>query len=251
MIINPLEQFQIIDLLSISILGTYKLSLTNIGLYLSIVTFLIISFMVLSTSYHRFVITDKTSLISEATYDSVLSIVKEQIGAKNEKYLPFIFSLFIFILFSNLLGLIPYSFTPTSHIILTLSLSVAIFIGVTILGLQKHKLKFFSLFIPVGTPLVLVPFLAIIELISYLARALSLGIRLGANMISGHILLKILSSFIWKLNTYGIIASIIIGFIPMIIFTAIVGLELAVAIIQALVFIILTSSYIRDAIYLH
>jgi len=251
MILNPLEQFQIIDLLSITILGAYKLSLTNIGLSLSIVTFLIITFMTFSISPNKFILVDKTSLINEATYDSVLSIVKEQIGTKNEKYLPFIFTLFVLILFSNLIGLIPYSFTPTSHIILTLSLSVAIFIGVTILGLQIHKLKFFSLFIPVGTPLVLVPFLAIIELISYFARALSLGIRLGANMISGHILLKILSSFIWKLNGYGILAAIALGIIPMIIFTAIVGLELAVAIIQALVFIILTSSYIRDAIYLH
>lgn len=248
MIISPLEQFQIIDLLSISILDSYKLSLTNIGLYLIIVTFLIIAFMTLSKVN---LLADKSSLIQEGIYDSVLSIVKDQIGNKNEKYFPFIFSLFVFILFSNLIGLIPYSFTPTSHIILTLSLSVAIWIGVTILGIRLHKLSFFSLFVPVGTPLALVPFLVIIELISYTARALSLGIRLGANMISGHILLKILSSFIWKLNSYGIGLAIIIGFIPMIIFTAIVGLELAVAIIQALVFIILTSSYIRDAIYLH
>lgn len=248
MIINPLEQFQINELCSLSILGSYKFSLTNIGLYLSLVTFLIITFMTLTKIK---LLSDRSSLIQEVTYDSVLSIVKDQIGNKNEKYLPFIFSLFILILFSNLIGLIPYSFTPTSHIVLTLSLSVAIFIGVTIIGLQIHKLSFFSLFIPVGTPLILVPFLTIIEFISYLARALSLGIRLGANMISGHILLKILSSFIWKLNTYGIGIAFIIGFIPMIIFTAIVGLELAVAIIQALVFIILTSSYIRDAIYLH
>lgn len=179
MMINPLEQFQIIDLLSISVLGIYKLSLTNIGLYLLIVTFLIISFMTRTVST---IIADRNSLIQEATYDSVLAIARDQIGSKNEKYLPFIFSLFVFILFSNLIGLIPYSFTPTSHIVLTLSLSVAIFIGVTILGLQIHKLEFFSLFIPVGTPLALVPFLAIIELISYLARALSLGIRLGANI---------------------------------------------------------------------
>ena len=176
---NPLEQFEIKELFTILVLGAYKLSLTNIGLYLLIVTGLIISIM--NTTKGK-VLTDKWTLITEGTYDSVLSIVRDQIGSKNERYLPLIYSLFIFILFSNLIGLIPYSFTPTSHIVLTLSISIAIFLGVTILGLQIHKWEFFSLFIPVGTPLALVPFLAIIELISYLARALSLGIRLGANI---------------------------------------------------------------------
>jgi F-type H+-transporting ATPase subunit a len=134
--------------------------------------------------------------------------------------------------------------------VLALSFSVAILIGVTILGLKIHKLAFFSLFVPTGTPLPLVPLLVSIELISYLARAVSLGIRLAANMISGHILLKILSTFIWKFMISTPIA-FVMGFIPMILFTALVGLELAVAILQAIVFVILTSSYIRDAIYLH
>lgn len=249
MIRNPLEQFEILDLFSISWLNSFKFSLTNIGLYLMIVTsliFIISSFLIGKAN----LLVSRASLIQESTYDSVLSIVKEQIGKSNEKYFPFISSLFLFILFSNLLGMIPYSFTPTSQIILVLSLSVAIFIGVTIIGFQINKLTFFSLFIPVGTPLVLVPFLVVIELISYLARALSLGIRLGANLISGHILLKILSTFIWKFITSSPLA-FIIGLLPIIIFMAIIGLELAVAFIQALVFIILTSSYIRDAIYLH
>lgn len=249
MIKNPLEQFEILDLLSVSILGTYKLSLTNIGLYIMIGTGLLFLFF-LCVNTQKKLLMNQSSLIQQSTYDSVLSIVKEQIGSSNEKYLPLIFSLFIFILITNLIGIIPYSFTPTSQIILTLSFSIAIFLGVTIIGFKLHGLTFFSLFVPVGTPLILVPFLVLIELVSYLARALSLGIRLAANMISGHILLKILSTFLWQFIISSPIA-FILGLLPMAIFTAILGLELAVALIQALVFVILTSSYIRDSIYLH
>jgi F-type H+-transporting ATPase subunit a len=248
MIRNPLEQFEILDLLSISILGIAKISLTNVGLYLIIATSLLLIFTLWNNQ--KSLLADKNSLIQESTYDTILSIIKDQIGGENERYLPFILSLFLIILFSNIVGLVPYSFTATSQIVLALSLSVAIFIGVTILGFQIHGLTFFSLFVPTGTPLPIVPFLVIIELISYLARALSLGIRLAANMIAGHILLKILSTFIWKFMISSPIA-FIFAVIPMILFTALVGLELAVAFLQALVFIILTSSYIRDAIYLH
>jgi F-type H+-transporting ATPase subunit a len=248
MIRNPLEQFEILDLLSISILDIIKISLTNVGLYILIGTSLLLIITIWNNQ--KTLLVNKNSLIQESTYDTILSIIRDQIGGENERYLPFIFSLFLFILFSNLIGLVPYSFTATSQIVLALSLSVGIFLGVTILGFQIHGITFFSLFVPTGTPLPLVPFLVIIELISYLARALSLGIRLAANMIAGHILLKILSTFIWKYIISSPIA-FIIGIIPMIIFTALVGLELGVAFLQALVFIILTSSYIRDAIYLH
>lgn len=249
MIRNPLEQFEILDLLSISILDTIKISLTNVGLYILIATSLLLIITIWNNQKTQ-LLNSSSSLIQESTYDTILSIIKDQIGGENERYLPFILSLFFFILFSNLIGLVPYSFTATSQIVLALSLSVAVWIGVTILGFQIHGITFFSLFVPTGTPLPLVPFLVIIELISYIARAFSLGIRLAANMIAGHILLKILSTFIWKFIISSPIA-FIIGIIPMIIFTALVGLELGVAFLQALVFIILTSSYIRDAIYLH
>lgn len=249
MIRNPLEQFEILDLLSISILDTIKISLTNVGLYILIATSLLLIITIWNNQKTQ-LLNSSSSLIQESTYDTILSIIKDQIGGENERYLPFILSLFFFILFSNLIGLVPYSFTATSQIVLALSLSVAVWIGVTILGFQIHGITFFSLFVPTGTPLPLVPFLVIIELISYIARAFSLGIRLAANMIAGHILLKILSTFIWKFIISSPIA-FIIGIIPMIIFTALIGLELAVAFLQALVFVILTSSYIRDAIYLH
>jgi F-type H+-transporting ATPase subunit a len=176
--------------------------------------------------------------------------VREQIGIRNEIYLPFIYSLFFFLIISNLIGNIPYSFTITTSLILSVGLSVTIFIGVTILALFKHGLHFFSFFIPGGTPLALVPLLVLIEVISYLARALSLGVRLFANMMSGHTLLKILSTFLYQLFASGVIVAIF-TLIPFAIFTAIIGLEVAVSIIQAYVFILLTSSYLKDAIELH
>ncbi len=248
---NPLEQFLINDIISISlpIFSIPKLSLTNIGLYIiiSIIIIVTLSKTVLSI---RSIIGDKNILIKESLYDTVHKIVKDQIGVENEIYLPYLYTLFILVLTSNLIGMVPYSFTTTSHLALTLSMSVSILIGVTIIGLQRHKLVFFSLLVPAGTPLGLVPLLVIIETISYVARAVSLGVRLGANMIAGHVLLKILAGFIYKFIKTSVL-SLIIGILPMFIFTLLVGLELGISVLQAIVFVILTSSYIKDAIALH
>jgi F-type H+-transporting ATPase subunit a len=177
-------------------------------------------------------------------------MVREQIGSSNEIYLPFIYSLFCFVLFANLIGNVPYSFVITTSAIVCLGLSFTIFIGVTILSLSIHKIHFFAYFIPSGTPLMLVPMLVLIELISYLARALSLGVRLFANMVAGHSLMKILSSFLYKLFSSSILV-FLITLLPFSIFIALCGLELAVSFIQAYVFCLLTSSYLKDAIDLH
>jgi F-type H+-transporting ATPase subunit a len=177
-------------------------------------------------------------------------MVKEQIGSSNEIYLPLIYSLFFFVLISNLVGNIPYSFVITTSAILCLGLSITIFIGVTLLGLSIHKLGFFSFFIPNGTPFPLVPLLVLIEFISYLARAFSLGVRLFANMCAGHALLKILSSLLMNLFSYNFLV-FLLTLIPFTIFIALCGLELAVAFIQAFVFCLLVSSYLRDVIDLH
>jgi F-type H+-transporting ATPase subunit a len=165
-------------------------------------------------------------------------------------YFPFIYSLFIFILFNNLIGLIPYSFASTSHFILTFSLSFSVVLGATILGFQKHGLKFFSLFVPSGCPLGLLPLLVLIEFISYLSRNVSLGLRLAANILSGHMLLSILSGFTYKIMTSGILF-FILGLIPLAFIIAFSGLELAIAFIQAQVFVVLTCSYIKDGLDLH
>jgi F-type H+-transporting ATPase subunit a len=175
-------------------------------------------------------------------------MVREQLG--KEIYLPFIYSLFFFILISNLIGNIPYSYTITTSVIVTIGLSFTILTGVTILGLYIHKLKFFSYFVPSGTPLALVPLLVLIETVSFLARALSLGIRLFANMVAGHSLLKILSTFLYQMFNSSLILAIF-TLIPFTFFLALCGLEVAVSIIQAYVFVLLVISYIKDAIYLH
>jgi F-type H+-transporting ATPase subunit a len=162
----------------------------------------------------------------------------------------FIYSLFCFVLFANLIGNIPYSYAVTTSAVVALGLSFTIFIGVTILGFYTHKLNFFSFFLPEGTPGYLVPMLVLIETISYLARAVSLGVRLFANIVAGHSLLKILSSFLYKLFSTSLIF-FIITLLPFALFIALVGLELGVSFIQAYVFCLLTSSYLKDVIDLH
>ncbi|MBD5654416.1 MAG: F0F1 ATP synthase subunit A [Candidatus Eremiobacteraeota bacterium] len=184
-------------------------------------------------------------------YSTVYSIVINQINTiKGQKYYPFIYALFVFILVNNLIGMVPYSFAPTSHFVLTFFVSFTIVFGSTILGFILHKLEFFSLFVPAGCPLGLLPLLVIIEFISYLARNISLGLRLAANILSGHMLLNILSEFTYKIMDTGFFY-FILGFIPFMFITAFSSLELGIAFIQAQVFVVLSSSYIKDGLDLH
>jgi len=252
---SPLEQFEVSNLISLNapILGYLNISITNLAVYSLIVFFLLISLHLAfkgTGSNNTKLIPSEWSIALESSYASINAVVREQIGLRNEIYLPFIYSLFFFIIISNLIGNTPYSFTITTSIILSVGLSFTIFIGVTLIGLFKHGLHFFSFFVPSGTPLFLVPVLVLIEVISYLARALSLGVRLFANMTAGHTLLKILSTFLYQLFSSSILIAIF-TLIPFSIFVALIGLEIGVSIIQAYVFILLTSSYIKDAIELH
>jgi F-type H+-transporting ATPase subunit a len=181
----------------------------------------------------------------------VHSIVVGQInGREGQVYFPFMYALFVFILVNNLIGMVPYSFASTSHFALTFSLSFTIVLGATFLGFNKHGLKFFSLFVPAGCPLALLPLLVLIEFISYLARNVSLGLRLAANILSGHMLLNILSGFTYNIMTSGIIF-FFLALLPLAFIIAFSGLELAIAFIQAQVFVVLSSSYIKDALDLH
>lgn len=251
-VLSPLDQFEIRDLFSINsnLLGNINLSLTNIGLYLSIGTFIIFTYSLLAINNNK-VIPNSWSISQESIYATVHGIVVNQINAnKGQIYFPFIYALFIFILVNNLVGLVPYSFASTSHFILTFSLSFTIVLGATILGFQKHGLKFFSLFVPSGCPLALLPLLVLIELISYLSRNVSLGLRLAANILSGHMLLSILSGFTYNIMTSGIVF-FFLGLLPLAFIIAFSGLELAIAFIQAQVFVVLTCSYIKDGLDLH
>ena len=251
-IISPLDQFEIRNLISLDapVLGNLSISLTNIGLYLTIAGGLVFIISLLSNNNNR-VVSNAWSVYQESIYATVHSIVVGQINdKKGQVYFPFMYVLFLFILVNNLIGMVPYSFASTSHFVLTFSLSFTIVLGATILGFSRHGLKFFSLLVPAGCPLPLLPLLVTIELISYLARNVSLGLRLAANITAGHMLLSILSGFVYNIMNSGFIL-FIVGLIPLLFIIAFSGLELAIAFIQAQVFIVLSCSYIKDALELH
>ena len=251
-ITSPLDQFEIRDFLSLDapILGNLHISLTNLGLYLTIAAYIVLTLNLLSTNYNK-VIANSWSVSQESIYATIHSIVINQINAKKGQiYFPFIYALFTFILINNLIGMVPYSFASTSHFILTFFLSFTVVLGATIIGFQKHSFRFFSLFVPSGCPLGLLPLLVLIEFISYLARNVSLGLRLAANILSGHMLLNILSGFAYNIMTSGFVY-FFVGLIPLAFIIAFSGLELGIAFIQAQVFVVLTSSYIKDALDLH
>ena len=248
---SPLEQFEVTNLIGINapILGFFNLTLTNLALY-SIVLLLLTLGLHFVSSNNRKLVPSKWSIALESSFASVNTMVRDQIGTANEVYLPFIYSLFFFIIIANLTGNVPYNYTITTSIVVSLGLSLTIFIGVTILALSIHKVRFFSFFIPSGTPLALVPLLVLIELISYLARAVSLGVRLFANIMAGHTLMKILSTFLFQMFSSSILVAVL-TVVPFALFTAIIGLEIGVSFIQAYVFSILVCSYLKDAIDLH
>lgn len=252
LITSPLDQFEIRDLISLDapILANLHLSVTNIGFYLVIGFFISLNLNILGNNYNKLV-SNNWSISLETIYATIHSIVINQINTKKGQiYFPFIYALFIFILVNNLIGMIPYSFASTSHFILTFSLSFTIVLGATILGFQIHGLKFFSLFVPAGCPLALLPLLVLIEFISYLARNVSLGLRLAANVLSGHMLLNILSGFTYNIMTSGVLF-FFLGLLPLAFIIAFSGLELAIAFIQAQVFVVLSCSYIKDCLDLH
>jgi F-type H+-transporting ATPase subunit a len=246
---NPLDQFEIREFLSISMLD-HRLCFTNISFYILLASGIALYGSVfLNNNGH--LLPTKSSLLYETIYDTINNIVVNQINKnKGQEYFPFIFILFLFILINNLVGITPYSFASTSHFILTFSLSFTVVIGATLLGFQLHVLKFFSIFVPNGCPLPLLPLLVIIEFISYLARNVSLGLRLAANILSGHMLLNILSGFVYNIMNSGFIF-FFVGLLPLTFIIAFSGLEFAIAFIQAQVFVVLSSGYIKDGLELH
>ena len=251
-ILSPLDQFEIRNFLSLNapVLGNLSISLTNIAVYLTIGGYLVFILAIISTNRNR-IIPNAWSIYQESIYATVHSIVIGQINEKNgQSYFPFIYVLFLFILVNNLIGMVPYSFASTSHFILTFSLSFTVVLGATILGFNKHGLKFFSLFVPAGCPLGLLPLLVLIEFISYLSRNVSLGLRLAANILSGHMLLNILSGFTYNIMSSGFLF-FFLGLFPLAFIIAFSGLELGIAFIQAQVFVVLSCSYIKDGLELH
>jgi len=247
MLFSPLEQFEIVPIFSFFI-GS-KLSFTNSSFFLLLTSLFIIVFFFFCLRKAT-IIPNYWQIIIELMFDFVQNMLFESLSKKGEKFFPFIFVTFIFIFFCNVLGMIPYTFTVTSHIFLTFSLGMISFIGLNIFGLNKHGLFFFSLFLPPGAPLLLAPLLVPIEIISYVFRVVALSVRLFANMMAGHTLLKILATFAWKMILAGGIF-LFIQLFPMLIIIAITGLELAIAFLQAYVWTTLICLYFSDVINLH
>jgi len=181
--------------------------------------------------------------MAELSYEFIAGLIRENVGHEGRAYFPFVFTLFMFILFANIIGLIPYSFTVTSHIIVTFALAAVVFLGVTVIAILKHGVKFFGFFLPPGAPIYLAPLMVPIEVLSYLARPVTLALRLFANMMAGHTLLKVIAGFVVLLGLFGIA--------PLAVLVALFLLELIVAILQAYVFAILTCIYLHDALHLH
>jgi ATP synthase subunit 6 len=245
---NPLEQFEIIPLIGIQF-GNVDLSFTNSSLLMliSVSTFLILVRLI---AFKITIIPTRWQFFVEAIFEFILTLVLDNVGNKGQKFFPFIFVLFVFILFCNLLGMVPYSFTVTSHLIVTFCLALGVFIGVNVIMIKEHQIHAIGLFMPSGSPLLLAPMLVVIEILSYFIRVISLSVRLFANLMSGHILLKVLLGFAWSMVSSGGIL-LIAHIIPLSVVFLLIGLEFGVAIIQAYVFTILTCLYLNEAIHLH
>jgi F-type H+-transporting ATPase subunit a len=192
----------------------------------------------------RALVPSRLQSMAELSYEFIANMIRENSGREGMKYFPFIFSLFMFVLFCNLIGMIPYTFTVTSHIIVTFALALVVFIGVTVIGFVRHGLHFLKLFVPSGVPMALLPLLVVIEVLSYLIRPISLSVRLFANMTAGHTMLKVFGSFVVMLGFLG-------GWAPLAFVVALTGLEVGIAVLQAYVFTILTCIYLNDALHVH
>ncbi len=238
---NPLDQFIIQTWVPIKI-GGLDASFTNSSAFMLLTVICATALMVLAVR-PRAGVPGRWQLLAELSYQFIARMVSDNIGKEGQTYFPLIFSIFMFVLFGNLIGMIPYSFTFTSHIAVTLTMAVVIFLMVTVIAFMKHGLKFFSFFLPEGVPIILSPLMIVIEVISYFTRPFSLSVRLFANMMAGHTLLKVIGGFVVPLGIFGIV--------PIAGLVAVMGLEFLIAFLQAYIFTILTCIYINDAIHLH
>ncbi len=239
---SPLAQFEIKPLVEMHV-GGIDVSFTNSSAWMIVVV--VLSTLLLTLSMRgRAVVPGRWQSVTELCYEFIANMIRDNVGTEGRRYFPFVFTLFVFILFCNMLGMVPYSFTVTSHIIVTFALAFTVFVGVTIIGFIKNGVGFLRLFVPEGVPLALLPMLVPIEIISYFVRPISLSVRLFANMMAGHTMLKVFGGFVFSLG-------LLLGWAPLIFLVALTGLELLIAVLQAYVFTILTCFYIKDAVHLH
>lgn len=243
---DPISQFNISRLVPIEF-GSLDLSFTNSSLFMVATTAVAAGFL-MSTTSNRKLIPTRMQSISEMAYEFIASMLREGAGSHSMRFFPLVFSLFMFVLVANLLGMFPYFFTITSHIIVTFALALLVISTVVIYGFYKHGFTFLKLFVPSGIPGALLPLVAIIEVVSFLSRPISLSVRLFANMLAGHITLKVFAGFIVAMGAQGAL-----GFmgaaLPLLMTVAITGLEFLVAFLQAYVFAVLTCMYLNDALH--
>ncbi len=245
---SPVEQFTIKALLHLELLG-YDVSFTNSALFM-ILAVLVSTVYLTMAMRKREMVPGRLQASAEMLYEFVSDMVRSNAGSEGRPYFPFIFTLFIFLLFGNMLGLIPYSYTFTSQIVVTFVMAAIVFVGVTLVALIKHGMHFFSFFVPPGAPKALIPFLIIIEVISYFVRPVSLSVRLFANMLAGHTMLKVFAGLAVMITSAGGVA-MAGSVLPFLALIGLTGLEVLVAGLQAYVFTILTCMYLNDAMHLH
>mgnify|MGYP006243330381 FL=1 len=245
---SPVEQFTIKALLHLELLG-YDVSFTNSALFM-ILAVLVSTVYLTMAMRKREMVPGRLQASAEMLYEFVSDMVRSNAGSEGRPYFPFIFTLFIFLLFGNMLGLIPYSYTFTSQIVVTFVMAAIVFVGVTLVALIKHGMHFFSFFVPPGAPKALIPFLIIIVVISYFVRPVSLSVRLFANMLAGHTMLKVFAGLAVMITSAGGVA-MAGSVLPFIALIGLTGLEVLVAGLQAYVFTILTCMYLNDALHLH
>ena len=244
---DPIHQFQINNIFRVGTIGGHEIVFTNSAMYMFIVV-LAITALLLASTMRRALVPSRLQSAAEISYEFVASMLRSSAGPEGMRFFPFVFTLFAFVLLSNLIGLIPYSFTVTSHIIVTAALSALVFCTVVGYGFWKNGLSFFNLFVPKGVPIYIQPMIVLIEVISFLSRPLSHSVRLFANMLAGHITLQVFAGFITLLGTFGVMGWLG-AVLPFAFVVMLIALDLLVACLQAYVFAILTCIYLNDAIH--
>jgi F-type H+-transporting ATPase subunit a len=244
---SPLDQFRITEIVTFGTIGESPIALTNSGLYMILIVGLIVGGMMMSTSATALV-PNRWQSFTETLYEFVANMLRESTGKEGMRFFPLVFSLFLFVLVANLVGMVPGAFTVTSHIIVTFALAILVIGTVVIYGFIKHGMHFLGLFVPSGVPVWLLPFITVIEIISFLSRPISLSLRLFANMLAGHIALKVFAGFIVSLLATAGFASILAP-LPFLMTIAMVAFEIFVAGLQAYVFTVLTCIYLNDALH--
>jgi len=238
---SPLEQFQVKTIIPITI-GPVDASFTNSALFM-VIAVAAVTILLTTSMRGRALVPGRMQSLAELAYEFVANMIRSNVGTEGRRYFPFVFTLFMFILFGNMLGMIPYSFTFTSHIVVTLGMAMVVFIGTTFIGFAKHGMRFFTFFLPHGTPWYIAPLLVPIEVLSYFTRPISLALRLFANMTAGHTMLKVFAGFV--------VAMGLAGAVPFVATVALTGLEFLISFLQAYVFTVLTCIYLNDALHLH